>query len=151
MKRIICSVLFVFVLFGCLTACDMEKTVQGMMDSMVSKAESGEKVEEMISALEENRVADAKALMHPDAADVSDDAIAQMVKFLDGRKIGEMEITGIKLNSSTGGKTEELVYLATLDDGNTFFVSTEYVSNDDGVGFIVFQFAIGIISSPSVE
>ena len=83
MKKIICFTLVLFALLGCLTACNF---IQNMSGAIAGEAEATPKVEEMMAALADDNASDAKALLHPQVAETSDNAIAQMSAYLAGRK-----------------------------------------------------------------
>lgn len=145
MKKIVCFTLVLLVL-GSLTACNFTHNMSGMA---AGEAESTPKIEEMMIALAENRTADAKALLHPQAAEASDDAIAQMSAYLAGRKATTMELTNITVNSSTGtaGTTrqERVAFQVTLTDGAVIYISAVYLSNNQGAGFATFQLVLGVV------
>jgi hypothetical protein len=75
MKRLIGFALVLVLLLGCMTACNF---TQNMSGALAGETEAAPKVEEMMKALAEDRISDAKALMHPQVAQTSDNAIAQM-------------------------------------------------------------------------
>ena len=83
MKKIICFTLVLFALLGCLTACNF---TQNMSGAIAGEAEATPKVEEMMAALADDNTSDAKALLHPQVTETSDNAIAQMSAYLAGRK-----------------------------------------------------------------
>ena len=145
MKRIFCLAIVLVVLVGCFASCDLAESMQGIVNAVGSKVESGPKVEEMMDAMSEGRKSDAKELLHPDVADDSDKAIDQMSAFLADRKVEQMELKSVNLNTSNKGNQEEVVYEITLDDGDIFYVKAVYLSNDDGEGFTDFQFVLGMI------
>ena len=146
MKKIICLVLLTLMLFSCLTSCALlEKAVKSIMD----KSESTPKATEMMTALSEGRAEDAKALLHPDIREGTDDAIEQMIEFVNGREIDAVTMTGVKIYESVGtnGKVsrEECSFSVTFKDGSSTNVSSIYVTSKDGEGFESFQFSIGAI------
>ena len=132
--------------FIVLTSCTFNSNVSGLL---AGEAEATAEVEEMMLAMAENRESDAKALMHPQATEKADAAIAQMSTYLDGRKVDSMELTGINVNTSTGssGKTrqEQATYQVTLDDGVVIHLKVDYLSDDAGAGFSSFQVVIGLV------
>ena len=132
--------------FIVLTSCTFNSNVSGLL---AGEAEATAEVEEMMLAMAENRESDAKALMHPQATEKADAAIAQMSTYLDGRKVDSMELTGINVNTSTGssGKTrqEQATYQVTLDDGVVIHLKVDYLSDDAGAGFSTFQVVIGLV------
>lgn len=146
MKKTVCLVLVLLALFSCLTACNFTQNLSG---ALAGNAESTPKVKEMMIALAENRTSDAKALMHPQTAEDSDIAIAQMSDYLDGRKPDSIELKNINVNTSTGtsGKTrqEQAGYQVTLTDGDVIYLSVVYLSSNDGVGFSSFQLVLGVV------
>ena len=83
MKKIICFGLVLLALFGCLTACNF---TQNMSGAIAGEAEATPKVEEMMAALANDNASDAKALLHPQVAETSDQEIAQMSAYLEGRE-----------------------------------------------------------------
>jgi hypothetical protein len=130
----------------CLTACNFTSS---MLDAAGGKLQATSKVEDMMTAMAENRLEDAKALMHPTAAGKSVDPIAQMSAFLVGRKVTNMQQTTINVNTSTGtsGKTrqESASFQVKLDDGTTIHLAVTYLSNKAGEGFTSFQLVLGVV------
>ena len=132
--------------FIVLTSCTFNSNVSGLL---AGEAEATAEVEEMMLAMAENRESDAKALMHPQATEEADAAIAQMSTYLDGRKVDSMEPTSINVNTSTGtsGETreEQVTYRVTLDDGVVIHLNVVHLSDNDGSGFSTFQVVIGLV------
>ncbi len=146
MKRLITIALIMLVALFCLTACNFTQKLTGTLEE---NAESASKVDDMLSALSNANLSGAKELMHSDAPEGTDDAIEQMIEYINGRNVTSKELSGINVNVSTGtsGKSvqEELAYKITLDDSTVIYVSTAYLSNDMGSGFISFQIVIGVV------
>ncbi|MDO4418953.1 MAG: hypothetical protein Q4B92_01160 [Ruminococcus sp.] len=146
MKKIICFGLVLLALFGCLTACNF---TQNMSGAIAGKAEATPKVEEMMAALADDNTSDAKALLHPQVVETSDNAIAQMSTYLAGRKASAIELISININSSAGtaGKTrqEQVGYQVTLTDGAVIFLNAVYLSDNQGTGFASFQLVLGVV------
>ena len=132
--------------FIVLTSCTFNSNVSGLL---AGEAEATAEVEEMMLAMAENRESAAKALMHPQATEKADAAIAQMSTYLDGRKVDSMEPTSINVNTSTGtsGETreEQVTYRVTLDDGVVIHLNVVHLSDNDGSGFSSFQVVIGLV------
>ena len=146
MKKIICIGLVLMVLLGCLTACNF---TQNMSGAIAGEAEATPKVEAMMTALADGNPSDAKALLHPQVAETSDIALAQMSAYLAGRKVSGMELISINVSTSTGtaGQTrqERVGYRATLADSTVIFLNAVYLSNQQGTGFTSFQVVLGVI------
>ena len=146
MKKIIFFALVLLILLGCLTACNV---AQNMSGAIAGEAEAAPKVEEMMAALADDNASDAKALLHPQVAESSDSAIAQMSAYLAGRKASAIELKNIHISNSTGtaGKVrqEQLVYQVTLTDGAVIFLNVVYLSNNQGAGFASFQVVLGVV------
>jgi len=146
MKKAICLTLVILSIASCLTACSFTSNI---MNVQKDKAESTPKVEEMMSAMAEKSVSDATSLLHPEAKEKADDAIEQIVSYVNGRSVSSMELININVSSSTStsGKMrkEQAVYQVAMDDGEIFYLSTVYVTNNDGDGFISFQLVLGIV------
>ena len=146
MKKIICFTLVLLALLGCLTACNFTQNISG---AIAGEAEATPKVEEMMAALADDNTSDAKALLHPLAAETSDHAIAQMSAYLAGRKASAIKLISITVNTSTGtaGKTrqERAGYQVTLTDGAVIFLNVVYLSNNQGTGFASFQIVLGVV------
>lgn len=146
MKKLISFALVLLVLLGCLTACNF---TQNMSGAIASEVEATPKVEEMMIALAVDSTSDAKSLMHPQTAEVSDDAITQMSAYIAGRKVSTMEQVSVNVNTSTGtsGTTrqEQLVYQVTLTDGAVIYLNVVYLSNNQGTGFTSFQLVLGVV------
>lgn len=145
MKKWICFVLVLLVL-GSFTACNV---TQNMSGAIAGKAEATPKVEAMMAALSAANTADANALLHPQVAESSDNAITQMSTYLAGRNAETMEVTGITVNTSAGtsGNTrqERVNYRVTLTDGAVIFLNVVYLSNNQGTGFASFQIVLGVV------
>ena len=145
MKKAICLTLVILSIASCLTACSFTSNI---MNVQKDKAESTPKVEEMMSAMTEKSVSDATSLLHPEAKEKADDAIEQIVSYVNGRSVSSMELININVSSSTStsGKMrkEQAVYQVAMDDGEIFYLNTVYVTNNDGDGFISFQLVLGI-------
>ena len=143
MKKKICFGLVLLVLFGCLTACSI---TSGLLPD---GAEVTPKIEEMMAALADDNTAAAKALLHPQVAETSDNAIAQMSAFLEGRSASAIELKGIHRTTNTGtaGKSiqDQVSYQVTLTDGVVIFISAVYLSNNRGTGFATFQVVLGLV------
>ena len=146
MKKTICLTLVILGIISCLTACNFTTNISG---AMKDKAESTPRVEEMMSLMTENRVSDAKALLHPQASEKTDDAIEQMASYIDGRSVSSMELVNINIHSSTGtsGKMrqEQVGYQVTLTDGEIVYLNAVYLSDNAGNGFVSFQLVLGIV------
>ena len=103
----------------------------------------------MLTFLTENRISDAKDLMHPDASAESDAPFVQIATYLSGRKVKNIDVETINVNNSTGtsGKVSEenVVYLITLDDDEVFYINSVYLSNNNGSGFTSFQLILGLV------
>ncbi len=145
MKKWICFALVVLVL-GSFTACNFTQNLSG---AIAGEAEATPKVEEMMAALAAGNTADAKALLHPQAAETAEGAIAQMSAYLAGRKAAAMELTGITVNTSTGTsgnvRQERVNYCITLADGDMIYINAVYLSNNQGTGFASFQLVLGVV------
>ncbi len=146
MKKLICSALILLILLSSLTACNFTQTVSGIL---TDSAESTPKVEEMMLALAENRQSDAIALMHPQVADNSEAAIAQMSDYLDGRKVSSLEANSVNINNSVGtsgkSKEEQVIYRVTLTDNTVIFLNVVHLSDNGREGFTSFQLVLGAI------
>ena len=146
MKRLLCIALLILFLMSCLTACNFTQRASG---ALAGAAEATPKVEEMMTALAENRASDAKALLYPQATANSATAIAQMSNYLAGRDASSIELANINFSASTGtsGKTrqEQVVYKATLSDGEVIYIEAVYLSDNTGVGFTSFRLTLGVV------
>lgn len=144
MKRLISLALVLLLMIGCMASCDLLNSAMGKFEE---KAESSLKVEEMLSALSQKRIDDAKRLMHPSVSDTT--ALDGLAEYLNGRTVTAMQLVGINIKSEVGTNgnvsTEELSYKTTLSDGSIIYVSSVYVSNNSGVGFTSFSMSMGII------
>lgn len=140
MKKSVSLILVLVLMLGCFASCDL---AENFADAVEGKAEATPKVEEMMVAIAEDNMSDAKALLHPQIADDSDDALNRLVEFIDGRKTESIEVTSISINTSagTGGKSrqEQVSYDVELDDGEVITVSVVYLSDNQGDGFTSFQ------------
>ena len=146
MKKLISVIIVTLTVICCLTACNFTSNMSGMV---AGEAQATPKIEDMLAAMAENRLEDAKALMHPTAADQSSDPIAQMSDYLSGRKVADMQLTNISVNVSTGmsGKSrlENVSFQVNLDDGTTIHLAAAYLSDNNGDGFTSFQLVLGVV------
>ena len=144
MKKIICLVFVILSILSCLTACSFLSNITNKIEN---NAESKPKIEEMMSLLAENRISDAKNLLHPEANENANESLEQIASYINGRNAGSMKLTNINISSSTGtsGKTrqEQVTYQVTLTDGEIVSLNTIYLSNKAGNGFISIQLALG--------
>lgn len=146
MKKTIWFALLILSIVSCFTACNFTTNI---MDSTKNKAESTPHVEEMMSAIVEKRVSDAKSLLHPQANENTDDAIEQMVNYVNGRTVSSMELLNIKVSTSKGTsgqmRQEQVAYQVVMADGEIFYLNAVYVIGDEGNGFASFQLVLGIV------
>jgi len=116
---------------------------------MAGEAEATPKVEEMMAALADDNTADAKALLHPQVAETSDAAIAQMSGYLAGRNADTIELISINVNSSAGTagvtRQERVGYRVALTDGAVIYINAVYLSDSQGTGFASFQVVLGVV------
>ena len=143
MKKSVSLILVILLLLGCFTSCGISTLFS---DAISGDSEATPKVEEMITALAEKNIPEAKKLMHPEVADESDDDIERMSEYLDGRDAESVKATNISINTSTGtsGKVREerITYEVTLEDGEVISLNVVYLSNKVGEGFYSFSIAI---------
>ena len=146
MKKIICLCLISVAIVGCLVACDFTETLTNVI---ADNAESTPMVTEMMNALAENRMSDAKALMNPEKTDNSDAAIEQMIEYINGRSVKSLEPQGINVNISTGTsgniKQEDVYFRVVLSDNSVIYINEVYVSGDNSAGFTSFQVVLGVV------
>ena len=146
MKNTICFILILLSMLGCLMSCTFTTNVSG---NLAGETESFSKVERMMMALTQNSMSDAKNMMHPQSAEHSDVAIAQMSTYLAGREAVSIEQVSVNVKNSRGisGNTrkEQATYTATLTDGEVIYLSVVYLSNNDGEGFTSFQLVLGVV------
>ena len=143
MKKTICLTLIVLVVVSCLTACNF--TLNNLKDT----AESTPKVEEMMAALTNGNVSDAKALLHPQASGDATNAINQMIKYLNGRSVNSIDLLNVNFTSSVGTSgqmsQEQATYKTTLDSTEVIYITAVYLNNNAGSGFISFQLVLGVV------
>ena len=146
MKKIIVMTVVLLLTLSCLTGCNF---TQNMSGAIAGEAEATPKAEEMMAALASENMADAKALLHPQVAETSENALAQMSAYLSGRTASAMERRSITVNTSTGtsgnSRQERVAYHVTLSDGAEIFLNVVYLSNSQGTGFVSFQVVLGVI------
>ena len=146
MKKFFCFT-FVFVIIAfCLSGCNFNSNVSG---ALAGDSQATPKVEQMMTALAESRIPDAKAFMHPDANNKPDSAYTQMSQYLSGRKTQSVQLININVKNSSGTagniRQEESAYKATLSDGTIVYLNVVYLTNDNGSGFSSFQLVLGAI------
>ena len=144
MKKLISLTLVLLILIACVTSCDVLNSITGALEET---AESSAKVMDMLTALSQERMDDAKRLLHPSVSD--DIALEQLAEYIKGRTVVSMSLMGINIRKDVGTNgnvtTEELSYKTTLSDGSIIYVSSVYVSDTSGVGFTSFSIGFGIV------
>ena len=146
MKKLLCLTLVIVMTVCALSSCAlMEKIVMHILEN----AESPDKVDEMMAALADDRIDDAKALMHPDVTeDVIGDSLEALATYLDGRIMLSKQVTSlsVKKNRKKSSKVleEHISYDITLSDESVITVETIYISDENGAGFTTFRFALGV-------
>lgn len=145
MKKFLCMGLVLLVMLGCLTSCGF---FDRLTDKLESKSEAVDMVEDMLNALAERRMDDAKAMMHVTAEGNVDGALSQISVYLAGRKVSAMNLEGISVNSSFGTdgrvREEQVYYKVLLSDNSVIYVDATYISNKNGTGFSSFQIVLGV-------
>lgn len=145
MKKLVCCVLCMLILVSCLTGCNVTSNVTDVSET---EAEATPKVEEMMLVLAENRISDAKELMHPEVAEQADAALVQMSDYLSGREATAVEVNSISISTSVGasGKSrqEQVIYRVLLDDNSSIYLNVQYYSDASSGGFTSFQVVLGV-------
>ena len=147
MKKLLCLTLVIVMTVCALSSCAlMEKIVMRILEN----AESPDKVDEMMAALADDQIDDAKVLMHPDVTeDVLGDSLEAMATYLDGRIMLSKQVTSlsVKKNHKNSQKVREesISYNITLSDETVITVETIYISDENGAGFTTFRLALGVM------
>ena len=146
MKKTLSFILIIATLVACLSSCNFNSNMSG---ALAGESEATDSVKEMMAALADDNTAAAKALLHPQVAETSDNAIAQMSAFLEGRSASAIELKGIHRTTNTGtagtSTQDQVSYRVTLTDGVVIFISAVYLSNNRGTGFATFQVVLGLV------
>ena len=145
MKKILCFILVLMTGVCIFTSCNFTSNLSG---AAAGTAESTPLVKEMMTFLAEENAANAKLLLHPKAPKNASEGLEQMEEYLDGRTC-DIEMISINVQTSTGtaGKVrqEQVGYKVTLNDGQTVYLNTIYLKDNDNAGFISFQMILGVI------
>lgn len=143
MKKTICLTLVIMAVMCCLTACNFT------LNSIKDNAESTPKVKEMLTALTNGNLSDAKALLHPQLTNAPDDSINQMIGYFNGRSVSSIDLINVNYKSSVGTSgqimQEQATYRITLNFTETVYITSVYLSNNEGFGFISFQLVMGLV------
>ena len=146
MKKALCITCIILVLIGCLSSCSFTHNASG---SIAGEAESATQFGEMLTALTEKRIANAEAFLHPQMPETSKYGIEQISAYFAGRKAISVSQVNINVKSSVGtsGKVrqEQVTYQVSLSGGESVYLSTVYLTNNSGEGFISFQLVLGVI------
>ncbi len=138
MKKRIFVLLLATLMLCMMTGCNLAEA---------SKEATG-RVEEMLEALTDGDAEGALAMMHPDVSEDAEDAIDQMIDYIDGREVEKIEQTNFGVNTSLDGggktRTEEGGFQVSFDDGTKIHVAATYTIDDDGEGFSRFQLELDI-------
>ena len=88
-------------------------------------------------------------LIHSDRSADAMVVLTQVADYLDGRNIKSLEQTSmsVKNTASATGKTrqENGILYVTMEDGETFYLSVCYVTQDNAEGFYTFQLILGLV------
>ena len=102
----------------------------------------------MLTALGQGDSEAALALMHPDSK-YTEATVAQMIRFLDGRQMKEIEQVTLNVNNTTNAsgttRKEQASFRVTLDDGEQIFLSVNHITSPDAEGFASFQIILGAV------
>ena len=146
MKKLFCLILVTLTVLCCLTGCHFTQNISG---SAAEEAEITPKVREMMTLLSQSRLDDVKAMMHPQAGQNLDKPLVQMISYLGGRNAAELEATSINTKTSSSptsqSKQVQVSYRVELTDHNVIYISTTYLSNNAGTGFVTFQLVLGVV------
>ena len=139
MKKLLCLTLVLITLVCCLSSCALLDKLLGALEGQL---ECTPKIEEMMLALAEGRKDAAMALIHPSSSEEADAGITQLIEYIDGSKVATMKAEGININTNLNkkeGRTEEVVYKITLENGTVMTLEAVYISNSQGDGFVGFK------------
>ena len=144
MRKRIFSYLILLSLCFCLTACTFTRS-----GVLAGDATSTPKVEEMMGALAEQKISEAKTLMHSQVAEMSGEIIEELIVYLNGRRVSSLKQTNISkmklLSSSNNEQKEQITYQVTLSDDTVIYLNSTYLSSDTESGFTVFYFIVGVV------
>ena len=109
-----------------------------------------EQTQKMLDALSAGDMDSAMKMMHPSVTPVNArPGLAQIVDYLDGRKVVSMEqmrISTQKTSSLTGSAAmEQAGFDLVLDDGTLCSVSMAYLKDPEGEGFSSVQLILGVV------
>lgn len=147
MKKWICLLSVMAVLVCLLSACNFNTNFFDGTGS--TQAQSLNDVKEMLNALSQGDTEKAKSLMHPQVVAQSDAAIAQMTEYLAGRKLVQLEQTGLQVSTGTGSsgniRQEKASFRADMEDGTSVYIAIGHISDKEGKGFASFQVVLGLV------
>lgn len=146
MKKVLC-LLAAAVLLCVMTGCTFNAHFSD--STGIAKMQSAPKVETLLEALADEDPDNEFAYIHPEAEEKSEAALAQLKQFLAGRDVRALEQQSASVNTSSGtngnSRMEKGVFLVTLEDQTTFYISATHLTNSEGEGFASFQFVLGLV------
>lgn len=130
-----------------LTACNFYTNFNDTTGS--TQMESLPQVEKMMAALADRDMDAALELVHSDR---TEDALAMLLpvaNYLNGREVAQLEQTSlsVKNSASAQGSTrqENGALNVVLEDGEAFYLSVCYVTQENAEGFYTFQLVLGLV------
>lgn len=145
MKKTISILLVLLMSLAMLTACNF--TSNYTPPPGAKQMEGMPAVEKMLEALTMGDVETSASLLHPNMTD-GETAIGQMVRYIAGRKITNLEQVGLNVHKSSGTAgdvtQEKGTFYVELEDGEQFYLSVYYLIDNNGSGIQSFQIVLGI-------
>lgn len=147
MKKAICIVCVILTMLGLLSACNFNTNMTD--NTGKTKMDAWKQVEEMLRALAEADRDKVLALMHPDAQNRSTQAIDQLIDYMDGRKVTDLEQKNLHKTKSSGTygtkQQESATLVVTMEDKEQFYLSVVYLTDEKQKGFTSFQLILGMV------
>lgn len=146
MKKVFCLIAALLSLVCLLSACTF--TTNFSDQTGTAQMQAKDKVEAMMTALVEGDEETALALMLPEAAQDAEKSVHQLIGFLAGRRVAQMEQQSVSVNTSKGPqgsvRQEKASFLIQLEDDTRFYLSVYYVTRDAEAGFASFQIVLAM-------
>ena len=145
MKRFagICALMLVACLL--FSACNFTTNMSN--NTPFAKMSHQAEVEALLTYLSAGDMGKAAEMMHDDKTDTP--GLEQISKYFAGRRVSQLDTQSVNAHTVRGSngteETEKATFQATLEDGETVYLSVVFFKNAKDQGFTSFQLVLGVI------
>ncbi len=128
-----------------LSACNFTTNMSN--NTPFAKMSHQAQVEALLTHLSAGDMGEAAGMMHADQMNTP--GLEQISKYLAGRRVSQLDTQSVNAHTVRGSngteETEKATFRATLEDGETIYLSVVYFKNAKDQGFTSFQLVLGAI------